>query len=123
LRVLAATLSSSEKQREDLVVAAEARREEAARAALMLRVGLAGALDGARDAREQRDRQGQLASEQEWLVQSTTKELQVAQARLEEAEDEIERLSAELQREDDWRDHKTKELLEEQARIQEQARI
>jgi hypothetical protein len=39
------------------VVAAEACREEVERAALLLRVGLAGALDGARDAREQRDRQ------------------------------------------------------------------
>lgn len=118
MRALVATLSSSEKQQEELVVATKARREEAVRAALMLCVGLAGALDGARDAWEQRDRQAQLASEQEWLIRSTTKELQVAQARLEEAEDEIERLSAELQCEGDWRDHKTKELLEEQARIQ-----
>jgi hypothetical protein len=65
LRALIATLSSSEKQQEVLVVAVKARQEEAVRAALMLRMGLAGALDRAHDAREQRDRQAQLASEQE----------------------------------------------------------
>jgi hypothetical protein len=90
----------------------------AKRASLELRVSLAGALDGAHEAQEQRDRQTKLASEKECLLQSISEELRVALAKFKDAEDEIARLVVKLQREHDRRVRKTKELLVEQVRIQ-----
>jgi hypothetical protein len=67
LKKLVSTLEASEKKREKLVTAAEAHHEGSERATLELRVSLAGSLDGAREAQEQRDRQTKLASEKECL--------------------------------------------------------
>jgi DNA repair exonuclease SbcCD ATPase subunit len=118
LKKLIYALGASERKREELITAAEARREEAERASLELRVSLTGALDGAREAQEQWDRQTKLASDKECLLQSTSEELQVALAKLKDAEDEIARLVVKLQRERDRRVRETKVLLDEQVRIQ-----
>jgi chromosome segregation ATPase len=112
------TLQASVKKREDLIAAAEARHEDAEKATVNLRIRLADALNGARHALEQRDRQAKLASEKECLVQSTAEELRVALAKITDAEDEITRLHARIRRERDRQVREMKELLDEQARMQ-----
>jgi hypothetical protein len=111
-------LEASVRKREELIAAAEAREEEAEKATVNLRMHLADALDGAHVAREQRDRQAMLASENECLVQSTAEELGVVLAKLKDAKDEIARLDARMRRERDRRVREMKELLDEQAMMQ-----
>ncbi|KAI0247415.1 hypothetical protein BJV78DRAFT_1245566 [Lactifluus subvellereus] len=108
LKALIVTLEASEKER----------REEAEKTTVKLRVGYVGALEGARRAREKLACQKKLVAEKDCIIQSTTEDLRVALARFKDAEDEIARLSTELQREHDRRVRETKELLDEQVRIQ-----
>ncbi|KAI0247774.1 hypothetical protein BJV78DRAFT_1242493 [Lactifluus subvellereus] len=108
LKALIAILEASEKER----------REKAEKTILMLRVGQAGADEGARRAREKLACQERLVGEKDCIIQSTTEDLRVALARFKDAEDKIARLSTELQREHDRRVRETKELLDEQVRTQ-----
>ena len=67
---------------------------------------------------EHLDRQTEVASSKDDIIQSVTEKSQVAHVRLKYAEDKITRLNAKLQSERDRRHRKTKELLDEQVRAQ-----
>ncbi|KAH8981544.1 hypothetical protein EDB92DRAFT_178833 [Lactarius akahatsu] len=64
------------------------------------------------------DRQSKLAAEKDHTIRSTTKDLLAVRAGLQDSEDKIARLDAELQSERDLRIRRTKELSDEQAKSQ-----
>ncbi|KAH9064979.1 hypothetical protein EDB87DRAFT_1181535 [Lactarius vividus] len=64
------------------------------------------------------DRQSKLAAEKDHTIRSTTNDLLAVRAELQDAEDKIARLDAELQSERDLRIRRTKELSDEQAKSQ-----
>jgi hypothetical protein len=72
----------------------------------------------ARSAQEELDCQTALASDKDLIIQSITEDSQAAHVRLKSAEDEVERLNAELRREHDRRLLETKQLLDEQVGVQ-----
>ncbi len=122
LKELVASLeeSSDEKRRRRKRFAASAKAlcAEAEETVSKLRADLKATMDRVHYVQEQLDRQTELASGKDHIIQSITEESQVAHVRLKYAEDKIAHLDAKLQRERDRRLRKTKELLDEQARIQ-----
>ncbi|KAH9043583.1 hypothetical protein EDB84DRAFT_1471687 [Lactarius hengduanensis] len=82
------------------------------------RVELTTADNEIRGAAKMFDRQSKLAAEKDHTIRSTTKDLLAVRAGLQDAEDKIARLDAELQSERDLRIRKTKELSDEQAKSQ-----
>jgi hypothetical protein len=121
LQSLVATLDGSLKNRRgraEIVVTANARCAEAEATACKLRADLRAAMDRTRDIQEQLNKQTKLASSKEHVIQSITKQSQVAQIKLKGAQDDIARLGAELRQEHDRRLRERKELLDERVRIQ-----
>jgi hypothetical protein len=111
---LHADLLAAEYERERLVSKrqrAKARCAEAEVTMSKLRADLAAAMDHL-------DRQTEAASSKDNIIQSVTEKSQVAHVRLKYAEDKIAQLNAKLQHERDRRHRKTKELLDEQVRVQ-----
>ena len=104
---LVSTLDESDKKRQG----AKARYAEAELIVSKLRADLTAAMDHL-------DRQTEVASSKDHIIQSVTEKSQVAHVRLKYAEDKITHLNAKLQRERDRRLRKTKELLDEQVRVQ-----
>lgn len=104
---LVSTLEKSDKKR----LGAKARCAEAEVIVSKLRADLTAA-------RNHLDRQTEVASSKDHIIQSVTEESQVAHVRLKYAEDKITHLNAKLQRERDRRLRKTKELLDEQISVQ-----
>ncbi|KAH9172825.1 hypothetical protein EDB89DRAFT_839264 [Lactarius sanguifluus] len=82
------------------------------------RVELTAADNELRGAAKMFDRQSKLAAEKDHTIRSTNKDLLAVRAELQDAEDKISRLDAELQSERDLRIRKTKELSDEQAKSQ-----
>jgi len=101
------TLGESDKKRQGV----KARCAEAEVIASKLRADLTAAMDHL-------DRQTEAASSKDHIIQSVTEKSQVTHVRLKYAEDKITHLNAKLQRERDRRLRKTKELLDEQVRVQ-----
>ena len=101
------TLEESDRKRRG----AKARYAEAEATVSKLRADLTAAMD-------RLDRQAEVASSKDHIIQSATDESQVAHVKLKYAEDKITHLNAKLQRERDRRRRKTKELLDEQVRFQ-----
>jgi hypothetical protein len=120
-RELHADLLAAEHERERLVTAlgksdmkrqgAKARCAEAEVVVSKLRADLTAVMG-------RLDRQTEVASSKDHIIQSVTEESQVAHVRLKYAEDKITHLIAKVQRERDRRLRKTKELLDEQLRVQ-----
>ena len=104
---LISTLEKSDKKR----LGAKARCAEAEVIVSKLRADLTTAMN-------RLDRQTEVASSKDHIIQSATEESQVAHVRLKYAEDKITHLKAKLQRERDRRLRKTKELSDEQIRVQ-----
>jgi len=101
------TLEESDRKRRG----AKARYAEAEVIVSKLRADLTAAMD-------RLDRQAEVASSKDHIIQSATEESQVAHVKLKYTEDKIMHLNAKLQRERDRRRRKTKELLDEQVRFQ-----
>ncbi len=122
LKKLVASLeeSSDEKRqrRKEFAANAKARCVEAEVTASKLRADFRAAMDRVHNVQEQLDCQTELASGKDHIIQSITEESQVARVRLKYAENKIAHLNVKLQREHDRRLRKTKELLDEQARVQ-----
>ena len=111
---LHADLLAAEHERERLVSkrqSAKARCAEAEVIVSKLRADLAAAMDHL-------GRQTEVASSKDEIIQSVTEKSQVAHVRLKYAENKITHLNAKLRQERDRRHHKTKELLDEQVKVQ-----
>jgi len=111
---LNADLLAAEHERERLVSkrqGTKARCAEAEVTASKLRADLAAAMDHLH-------RQTEVASSKDHIIQSVTEKSQVAHVKLKYAENKITQLNAKLQHECDRRHRKTKELMDEQVRIQ-----
>ncbi|KAH9005776.1 hypothetical protein EDB86DRAFT_2876017 [Lactarius hatsudake] len=123
-RQLEVSRTREEELQADLRAAEAERRElkdliatlEASDAAF--RVELTAADSEIRGAAKMFDRQSKLAAEKDHTIRSTTKDLLAVRAGLQDAEDKIARLDAELQSERDLRIRRTKELSDEQAKSQ-----
>ena len=121
LKSLISTLDVSLKKsqgREEIDATAKSRCTEAEATAVKLRADLKAALDRARNVQEQLNKQMKLASSKEHVIQSITKQSQVAHTKLKGAEDEIARLGAELRHEHDRWLCERKELLDERVKVQ-----
>ena len=121
LKALISTLEESDKKRrgwKEIATKAKARCVDAEATVSKLRADLTTVMDRVRTVQEQLDRQTELASSKDHIILSVTEESQVARIRLKYAEDKIERLKAKLKRERDRRLRETKELLDEQVRVQ-----
>jgi hypothetical protein len=121
LKALVSTLQESDMKRrgwEEIATKAKVRCVNAEATISKLRADLTAAMDRVRSIQEQLDRQTELASGKDHIILSVTEESQVARIRLKYAEDKIERLNAKLKRERDRRRRETKELLDEQVRVQ-----
>ncbi|KAH9075585.1 hypothetical protein EDB83DRAFT_2312042 [Lactarius deliciosus] len=105
------TAETERRELKDLIAALEA--SDAA-----FRVELTAADSEIRGAAKMFDRQSKLAAEKDHTIRSTTKDLLAVRAGLQDAEDKIARLDAELQSERDLRIRRTKELSDEQAKSQ-----
>lgn len=120
LKELLCTLRESNKKRrgwEKTAANAKARCAEAEITVSSLRADLAAAMDQVRNIQEQLDCQAVLLSGKDRTIQSITEESQVAHVKLKNAEKKIAGLNAKLQRGRD-RHRKTKELVDEQVRVQ-----
>lgn len=120
-KALISTLEESDKKRrgwKEIATKAKARCVDAEATVSKLREELTAVLDHICSVQEQLDRQTELASGKDCIIQSVTEESQVARVRLKYAEDKIEHLNAKLKRERDRRLRETKELLDEQVRVQ-----
>jgi hypothetical protein len=121
LKALISTLEASHLEQqgwEDIAADAKARCAEAETTASKLRVDLAAAIDCVRNVQEQLDDQIELGSGKDILIQSIAEESLTAHTRLKCAEDEINRLDAELLDEQLRRLLETKELLDELIMVQ-----
>jgi DNA repair exonuclease SbcCD ATPase subunit len=111
---LHADLLAAERERERLESKRQGAKVRCAEAEVIvskLRADLSAAM-------EHLDRQTEVASSKDDIIQSVTEKSQVAHVRLKYAEDKITHLNAKLQSERDRRHRKTKELLDEQVRAQ-----
>jgi hypothetical protein len=106
---LKADLLAAERERtklKDLVATLEA-------SDVALRTDLAATVDETREATTMLDKQSRLALEKDHVIRSTNKDLLAVRAGLQDAEDKIMRLDAELRIEHKLQIHRTKELNEE----------
>jgi hypothetical protein len=121
LKDLVSTLEESDEKRrqwKEIATSAKARCAETEMTVSKLRADFTAVMDRVRDLQDQVDRRTKLASDKDDIIQSITEESQVARVRLKYAEDKIAYLSVKLQHERDRRHRKVKELLDEQARVQ-----
>jgi hypothetical protein len=121
LKELLPALRESNKKRrgwEKTAANANARCAEAEITVSNLRADLTAAMDHVRNIQEQLNRQAALLSDKDRTIRSISEESQVAHVKLKNAENKIADLNAKLQRGRDLRHRKTKELLDEQVRVQ-----
>ncbi len=121
LKDLVSTLEESDEKRrqwKEIATSAKARCAEAELTVSKLRADFTAVTNRVRVLQDQVDRRTKLASDKDNIIQSITEESQVARVRLKYAEDKIAYLSVKLQHERDRRHRKVKELLDEQARVQ-----